>query len=86
MLVFPNVSAATEEVPANAQASTYGPGWECDAGFRETDGACNAIVLPANAYPTNRSYGPGWECNRGYTEAGNACEKIEIPENAYLTP
>ena len=29
-------------VPANASASSYGKGWQCDTGFRKNDGGCVA--------------------------------------------
>ena len=39
-------------VPANAYLafSSSNPGWERDRGYREVDGACNAIELPARGY------------------------------------
>ncbi len=44
-------------VPENAQARSYGTGWSCNLGYRESDGACAAIDIPEFAYATNRSYG-----------------------------
>ncbi len=73
------------EVPPNAQARSYGSGWECDLGYREDQGACVAIQIPANAYPTGRSYGDGWDCAHGYRRQASACVEIVVPDNAYLT-
>jgi hypothetical protein len=74
------------DVPANARAKSYGTGWECQRGFRETDGACVAVVVPANGYGTDATYGRGWECRRGYREVDEACIAVKVPANAYLDP
>ena len=58
-------SDASKKIPENATAKRYGSGWECNAGFRESGGACAAIKIPANASANGQSYGKGWECNRG---------------------
>ena len=71
-------------VPENATARTYGGGWTCNRGFRKDDGACQAIRVPANAFPTDATYGSGWQCRRGFRNADNNCVAIEIPKNAYL--
>ena len=60
------------ELPGNARAKSYGSGWECERGYREDNGTCAAIGVPANAYLTNSSYGSGWECGRGYREDNGA--------------
>ena len=49
-------------IPENATSQSYGKGWTCNPGFRESDQACSEIVAPANAFLNDRSYGPGWEC------------------------
>jgi hypothetical protein len=71
-------------IPANAHAKSYGSGWECDLGFREANGKCAVVQVPANAYRIASSYGRGWECSRGYRRSGAACEAIKIPVNAFL--
>ena len=71
-------------LPENASMNRYGDGWICDEGYRESKGACAAIKVPANAFPTNKSYGQGWECNRGFKESDNNCYKIKVPKNGYL--
>jgi hypothetical protein len=49
--------------PSNATLSPYGGAWQCDAGWREEDGACVAVVVPPNAYPSPSRYGQrGWTC------------------------
>ena len=79
-----NAQEMSVKLPANASANKYGTGWFCDPGYREQDGECKAIVIPPNAYATNKSYGRGWECNRGYLLTNGACVRIEVPPNAYL--
>jgi hypothetical protein len=71
-------------VPENAHASRSPTGWECDIGYRVSDGACVAIEIPANAFARNASYGVGWQCEYGFEAVENACVAIEIPENAYF--
>ena len=75
---------SNSKVPDNATAKTYGSGWDCDSGYRQEGSACEAIVVPENAYPTNRSYGSGWSCERGYLAEGPECIAINLPANAYL--
>jgi hypothetical protein len=72
------------EIPEHASAKRYGGGWECDRGYREANGICMAVKVPADAYATNASYGPGWECNWGYGKVDETCVAIEVPPNAYL--
>ncbi|MEL6757985.1 MAG: hypothetical protein AAFP81_16260, partial [Pseudomonadota bacterium] len=48
-------------IPENASPQSYGKGWTCNPGFRESDQVCDEIVAPANAFLNDRSYGPGWE-------------------------
>jgi hypothetical protein len=80
------VSAQSTSVgmPENARARGHGSGWECVQGHREVDGACAAVKVPENAYPTNRSYGRGWECGHGFREIDAICAAIEVPATAYL--
>lgn len=74
------------EIPENAQKASYGDRWECNTGFRAEDGSCLRIIVPADAYPTNKSYGKGWQCQRGYTEVNReSCMIFAIPENAHLS-
>jgi hypothetical protein len=74
------------EIPENAHAKSYGSGWECDQGYRDFNGACEAVQVPANAYSTSlsASYGRGWECDHGYRAADEACVAVKVPENGYL--
>ena len=72
------------QVPANATARQYGSGWDCDQGYREHEGTCAVVGIPANAFPTHYPFGPGWECNRGYRAVDDVCVAIEVPENAHL--
>jgi hypothetical protein len=71
-------------MPENAHRSEYGTGWECDRSYREADGRCLVVSVPANAYPTHASYGLGWKCNRGYREEGAGCAAIKVPAHGYL--
>lgn len=76
----------TNPIPANARENVYTGGWECNPGFRETNGECLEIVIPENAYSTNRAFGKAWECRRGYRQVdGASCVRIEIPSNAFLS-
>ncbi|MEO1019550.1 MAG: hypothetical protein AAFY56_17955, partial [Pseudomonadota bacterium] len=79
-----SAQSSAANIPENARAKAYGDGWECEAGFREREGACAAISIPENAYPTGRPYGSGWECRRGFSEYEGACGAIEVPANGFL--
>ncbi|MGY6633195.1 MAG: hypothetical protein ACXIU8_05565 [Alkalilacustris sp.] len=71
--------------PENRQDGRYGPGQDCDQGYRIADGTCVALNLAANATPTGRSYGTGWACLHGCREVrGATCEAAAIPANAFL--
>jgi len=72
------------EIPANASAKSYGDGWNCDSGYRESKGGCAAIKIPTNAYSTNKSYGKGWECKRGFKQSDKVCSQVKVPKNGYL--
>ena len=71
-------------IPDNAKANNYGDGWSCNLGYRENKEGCAAVIVPDNAYPTDRQYGKGWECKRGYLEAEGSCSYINVPKNGYL--
>jgi hypothetical protein len=75
---------ATNDTPDNATAKSYGNGWNCNKGYRESKGACATVKVPVNAYPTNKTYGQGWECKRGFQQFNNTCKHIKVPENGYL--
>ena len=70
--------------PANATANAYGSGWQCDRGFRNVDGTCLAVTVPANAFLTG-SYGSGWACSHGYKQDNDACDPLVVPANAYIS-
>src|SRR5262245_54053805 len=72
--------AAQRAIPANGHATA--DGWECDRGFRQAAGACEAVRVPANAQIDTA--GHGWECNRGFKQVGTACDRLVIPANARL--
>ena len=72
--------SSTVGVPENARAKAYGSGWECDPGYREVNGGCAGVEIPANAYPTNESYGSGWECDRGFRQLDETCVAINVPQ------
>ena len=73
--------------PENAHAKSYGEGWECDRTYRRQGDKCLAVVVPENAYATNRTYGVGWECLHGFQEVNDAsCRKVFVPEGGYLDP
>ena len=75
------------QMPANAQAKSYGDGWECIRGFRQDGDACLATIVPENAYATNRTYGSGWACLHGYREVDSvSCLEVIVPDGGYLDP
>ncbi len=79
--------SATQPMPENASAKSYGDGWECNTGFRLNENACVAVIVPKNAYNTNRPYGSGWECLHGFRNTDKAaCVAVEVPEGGYLDP
>ena len=78
---------ASLPIPENASAKSYGSGWECNIGFRQDENTCVAVIVPQNAYNTNRTYGSGWECLHGFriTEEA-ACVAVEVPAGGFLDP
>lgn len=79
--------SAALPIPENASAKSYGDGWECNIGFRLSENACVAVIVPQNAYDTNRSYGSGWECLHGFRRTDDAaCIAVEVPEGGNLDP
>jgi len=60
--------------------ASYGPGWECNWGYREVDETRVAIEVPPNAY-LNSSGSTSWTCDRGYRPADEACVGIDVPAN-----
>lgn len=71
--------------PDHASNRDYGPGWDCEIGYRERDGLCHPIDLPENAFPTGRRTGSGWQCGYGYREVDRtSCRAVPIPEHAFL--
>lgn len=77
-------SKETADIPANARATSYGSGWECNRGYQNSAGSCVAITIPPNAYATDASYGRGWECKHGYRDVDNTCVAVKVPANGYL--
>ena len=77
-------SAQSEEIPENATANRYSSGWTCDRGYYGVDATCAEVVMPVNAFATNRAYGRGWQCGHGYLETDEKCVSIVVPLNAYL--
>lgn len=78
---------AAQPMPENASAKSYGGGWECNIGFRLNENDCVAVIVPQNAYETNRSYGSGWECLHGFRSIDKtACVAVDVPEYGYLDP
>lgn len=66
----PAASQSTySEVPRNATSRSYGRGWDCDLSYRKVNESCEAIVMPKNVYPTDKTYWSGWACKWGYLVA-----------------
>jgi hypothetical protein len=91
-ILFPGIpgqalaQATADQIPRNAEAKPYGDGWRCNPGYRESDGACSAVEIPANGYATSSPYGAGWECSYGFKESSGSCTPVRLPANAYLDP
>lgn len=90
LLTFSSLSYAQStiaSIPENAHAKSYGDGWECDPSFRAEGDKCTAVLVPENAYLTNRNYGAGWQCHHGFKEVGGAsCLEVMVPAGGYLDP
>jgi len=88
LLALPAVAqTAATPMPPNASAKSYGDGWECDIGYRRNAEACAAVVVPANAYDTQRAYGLGWACLRGFRVTDDlSCAAVAVPDGAFLDP
>ena len=81
------IAAVAQTMPENASAKSYGDGWQCNVGYRLTNETCAAIVVPDNAYETNRTYGSGWECHHGFRKVdGTACIAVVVPDGGFLDP
>jgi hypothetical protein len=73
--------SASSAIPDNARQRSYGGGWECKRGYRETAGRCDKVIVPANAYLS--SEGSSWICNRGFLTDGARCTAVQIPLNGH---
>src|SRR5512145_3363664 len=76
-----HAQSSSSVIPDNARARSYGGGWECNRGFRETAGRCIVVTVPSNAYLAPE--GSSWICNRGFRAEGATCTAVQIPTNAY---
>lgn len=89
VLIFTAQSIAqssTASPPVNAHPMRYGDGWECDLQFRRDGDQCVALVVPENAFPTNRPYGSGWQCRRGFENVDDiSCRAVVVPSGAFLS-
>lgn len=75
------VGASAQAIPENAHRVSWGKGWGCNPGFRETDRRCVRVIVPDNA-PLDIT-GHNWTCNRGYRRSGSSCVVVAIPEKTY---
>lgn len=64
--------------------SSFGRGWRCEQGYRESTGLCAPVNVPANAYALNSPSGSGWRCERGFLQTAGACAEVVVPLNAIL--
>ncbi len=82
-----HAQTSVQAIPENASPQSYGDGWKCDIGYRLNAGSCVAVIVPMNAYETNRAYGLGWECFHGFRADGEAdCVAVAVPKGGYLAP
>lgn len=58
-------------MPENARAKGYGPGWECDRGYRPVGETCAAVAMPKNAHLDYS--GNNWGCNPPYQRRQEQC-------------
>ena len=72
-------------IPDHASVIRFGNGWQCNDGFREHDGQCVKIDVPANAHLSGGGYGTGWQCDWAFTEEQGNCISINVPAHAYLS-
>jgi hypothetical protein len=75
------------KIPANAHADDeqdFGPGWECDRGYRKVSGRCTRVIVPANAYYSEVALDRDWECNPGYRQVGETCMAVRAPVHGFL--
>ena len=72
-------------VPANGylDGSTYGKGWACERGFRETGNTCVKVDVPGNGHLDTA--GRDWKCSRGFVKVAGNCSEIRLPEHAFLS-
>jgi hypothetical protein len=63
-------------VPANGYLADagYGPGWQCERGYRAVDETCVAVKVPENAHID--LFGSGWACNRPYRKQQDGCAPL----------
>jgi hypothetical protein len=56
----------------------YGPGWDCDRGFRKAEARCLAVAVPENAHLDFS--GHDWVCNKPGIKRGLACTSASSDE------
>ena len=79
--------STSQSMPENASAKSYGDGWKCNIGYRLSGDLCAAVIVPENAYPTNRTYGPGWDCHYGFRVSDQTtCVAVIVPDGGFLDP
>lgn len=72
------------QVPDGGYLDPSGESWSCLRGYQKTGDYCREIVLPPNAFLSDRGYGSAWDCDRGYEINGGAYVAIAVPDNAFL--
>jgi hypothetical protein len=72
----------TRVVTENAQARSYGQGWECHYGYAEFGQTCRRVVVPEFGYLNAR--GDEWMCARGYRPLDQACVATVVPVHGYI--
>ena len=50
---------------------SYGSGWACERGYRESGDSCVVVEMPENAH-LNFS-GNDWDCNKPFSKRSDRC-------------
>src|SRR5512138_196859 len=72
-----HAQSSSTAIPDNARQRSYGSGWQCNRGYRETVGKCVAVLVPADAYLSPD--GSSWTCNRGFRSVNDTCTAVVVP-------
>ena len=58
--------------PENATAREHSSGWDCNRGYRLSEGICTLVERPGNAHLTGDRYGRGWQVRARFSSGARA--------------